>query len=110
MTGRAMARRTSSNALTHVVGTFDNLCIAEASATETPLVGKTLRESCKIREHTNCTVVGVWNRGIFQPATPETIIVDKTSSIHACSMQLVLHTANNQHFILVSDDRHARPL
>ena len=86
MTGRAMARRTSSNALTHVVGTFDDLRIAEAAVAETPLVGKTLKES-RIREHTNCNVVGVWNRGDFQPATPDTIISENTVLVLAGSEQ-----------------------
>lgn len=84
MTGRAMARRTSSNALTHVVGTFDDLCIAEATAAETPLVGKTLQES-QVREHTNCNVVGVWNRGDFQAATPDTMITHNTVLVLAGS-------------------------
>ncbi len=74
MTGGAMARRTSSNALTHIVGAFDDLCIAEAAAAETPLVGKTLIES-NIREHTSCTVVGVWIRGVFLAAPDDTVSV-----------------------------------
>ncbi len=86
MTGRAMARRTSSNALTHIVGTFDDLCIAEAAAAETPLVGKSLKES-HIREYTNCTVVGVWNRGEFDAATPDTIIKDHTVLVLAGSRE-----------------------
>ncbi len=86
MTGRAMARRTSSNALTHIVGNFDDLCIAEATATETPLVGKTLKES-NIREHTSCTVVGVWNRGVFAAATPDIAITENTVLVLAGSKE-----------------------
>lgn len=84
MTGRAMARRTSSNALTHIVGTFDDLCIAEAAVAETPIVGKTLMES-NIREYTDCTIVGVWNRGEFKVATPDTVINDNTVLVIAGS-------------------------
>lgn len=86
MTGRAMARRTSSNALTHIVGTFDDLCIAEAAVAETPLVGKTLKES-HIRENTDCHVIGVWNRGDFQAATPNTKISENTVLVLAGTKQ-----------------------
>jgi Trk K+ transport system NAD-binding subunit len=86
VTGRAMARRTSSNALTHIVGTFDDLCIAEASVVNTPLVGKTLKES-NIREHTDCTVVGVWNRGEFSAPSPETKIRENTVLVLAGSKE-----------------------
>ena len=86
MTGRAMARRTSSNALTHIVGNFDDLCIAEAAAAETPLVGKRLIDS-NIREHTNCTVVGVWNRGIFETVTPDIEITENTVLVLAGSKE-----------------------
>ena len=84
MTGRAMARRTSSNALTHIVGSFDDLCIAEAAVAETPLIGKTLKES-NVRKHTDCTIIGVWNRGNFQAATSETIIHENTVLVLAGS-------------------------
>ena len=86
MTGRAIARRTSSNALTHIVGRFDDLCIAEAAVAETPLVGKTLKES-HLRENTDCHVIGVWNRGDFQAATPNTKISENTVLVLAGTKQ-----------------------
>jgi voltage-gated potassium channel len=86
ITGSAMARRTSGNALTHVIGTFDDVCIAEATAVETPLVGKMLKDS-HIREFTGCTVLGVWNRGVFSPAAPDTVISEHTVLVLAGSQQ-----------------------
>jgi len=86
MTGLAMARRTSSNALTHIVGIFDDLCIAEAPVAETPLVGKSLKDS-NIREHTNCTVIGTWNRGDFQTAMADTMISEHTVLVLAGSKE-----------------------
>ncbi|MBF0278801.1 MAG: potassium channel protein [SAR324 cluster bacterium] len=86
MTGRAMARRTSSNAQAHLVGSFDDLYIAEATAARTPLVGKTLKES-SIRESTNCSVIGIWNRGNFQPATSDTLISENSVLVLAGSKE-----------------------
>lgn len=74
MMGRALARRASGgSALAHVVGQFDRLLIAEANASETPLVGKTLANS-GIRNATGINVVGLWERGNFEAAGPDTRI------------------------------------
>ena len=76
--GKSFARRTvGGDAMSHVIGQFDDLLIAEATAHCTPLVGKTLRGS-KLRENVGVTVVGVWERGRFEPARAETEIHDHT--------------------------------
>lgn len=76
MMGRALARRViGGDALSHVIGNFDRLLIAEATTTNTPLVGKTLQES-RIRENLSVTVVGIWDRGQYQDPTPDTLITD----------------------------------
>ena len=78
MLGRGMARRvTGRDAKTHVIGRYDGLLIAEASAANTPLVGKTLRE-IHLRDHANVNVVGVWERGRFHIAGPDTRIAATT--------------------------------
>ena len=82
--GGALARRTGCNAMTHVVGQFDQLCIAEATAAETPLVGKTLKES-NLRQITECTVLGIWKRGTFNSASPDTPITADTVLVLAGS-------------------------
>ncbi|MDZ4821483.1 MAG: NAD-binding protein [Planctomycetota bacterium] len=74
MLGKAMARRvTGGDAKAHVVGDFDGLLIAEASAAGTPLVDRTLRE-IGLRQHANINVVGTWERGRFTIAGPDTLI------------------------------------
>lgn len=74
MIGQSFARRTvAGDALSHVIGQFDDLMIAEAATRRTPLVGKTLRES-RLRENLGVTVLGVWERGRFESAQPETEI------------------------------------
>ena len=68
MLGRFLARwAIGSNSRVNVIGRVDQLLIAEASATRTPLVGKTLAES-RLRETTGVTIVGLWERGTFHPA------------------------------------------
>ncbi len=69
--GRALSRRTlGQDARVHTVGRFGKLVIAEATTYDTPLVGKTLKES-KIRELFGINVVGIWERGDFSSAHPD---------------------------------------
>lgn len=71
--GQALARCiVGGDAVSHVVGRVDELLIAEANAARTPMVGKTLREA-RLRE-LGVTVLGIWERGSFRPATAETVI------------------------------------
>ncbi|HSM58100.1 MAG TPA: NAD-binding protein [Candidatus Sulfomarinibacteraceae bacterium] len=77
MMGQGLARRVSGGAsAVHIIGRFGDLLIAEATARQTSLVGKTLRES-RLREHTGATVLGVWDRGVFENAGPDTRIEEK---------------------------------
>ncbi|MCG8460414.1 MAG: NAD-binding protein [Holophagales bacterium] len=85
--GQSFARRTvGGDAMSHVIGEFGDLLIAEAGTHATPLVGKTLRES-KLREHLGVTVVGVWERGRFEAARPETQIRDHMILLRAGSKE-----------------------
>ncbi len=72
MLGQALSRRIlGRDARSHVVGEFDDLLIAEAAVAGTPLVGRTIRE-IRLSEHARVNVVGVWDRGRFQLAGPDT--------------------------------------
>ncbi len=72
--GQWLARRISgADAMTHVIGRFDQILVAEATAHRTPMVGKTLREF-RLREVAGVSVVGVWERGRFRAAQAETRI------------------------------------
>lgn len=74
--GRALARRVlGRDAKSHEIGRFDQLLIAEASVSGTPLIGRTLQD-INLRSHANVNVVGVWDRGRFQTAGPDTLIRD----------------------------------
>ncbi|MCU0787945.1 MAG: NAD-binding protein, partial [Verrucomicrobia bacterium] len=85
MMGQFLSRRVmGGDALTHIIGKFDELLIAETLATGTPLVGKTLAET-RLRESTGVTVVGLWERGRFQVARPETKVTASSVLVMAGS-------------------------
>ena len=85
--GQALGRRIMGrDAKTHVIGQFGELLIAEAAALHTPLVGRTLR-NIRLRDHANVNVVGVWDRGRFQIAGPETLIQATSVLVLAGSRQ-----------------------
>ena len=72
--GKALSTRTlGQDARVHPIGRLNDLIIAEATAYDTPLVGKTIRES-QLRENLGVNVVGVWNRGNFLGSNPDTEI------------------------------------
>lgn len=78
MMGQQLARRvTGRDAKCHVIGGFGELLIAEASLGRTPLAGRTLHE-INLRERGNVHVVGVWERGAFSAANPNTTISPST--------------------------------
>lgn len=78
MMGRSFATRTwGGGKMSHVLGEFDDVQIAEATVAKTPLVGKTLLENA-LREKAGVTVVGVWERGRFEVARANTQIHENT--------------------------------
>ena len=83
MLGRSIARRViGGDAMTHVIGRFDELLIAEATAHRTPIVGMSLGEA-RLREKAGVTVLGAWERGRFEAGQPETMIGDQTVLVMA---------------------------
>jgi len=87
MLGESLARRTLGMSMgANVIGRFDQLLIAEASAMRTPLEGKTLIQS-NLREKTGVTVVGLWERGRFKVPQPQTQIDSSTVLVLAGSAE-----------------------
>ncbi len=85
MLGQALARRTLvGETLAQVIGEIDEIQVAEALATGTPLVGKTLAQA-KLREQAGVSVLGVWERGEFYASEPDTLIHDGTVLVLAGS-------------------------
>lgn len=72
--GRALSRRVlGQDARVHTVGRLGDVVIAEATAFDTPFVGKTLRET-QLREKLGINIVGIWERGTFLGSHPDTKI------------------------------------
>jgi Trk K+ transport system NAD-binding subunit len=89
MMGQALARRVSGgDTMAHTIGQFGDLLIAEATVRNTPLVGKTLRES-KLREQVGITVLGAWERGKFEVADPNTRVDAGTVLVLAGSAEQI---------------------
>lgn len=97
MMGESLARRAiGGNAMTHVIGNVDEVYIAEANATRTPLVGKSLREN-RLSE-LGVTVIGLWERGQFQSARPETVITPNSVLMLAGSREALQNY--DEHFAI----------
>ncbi len=99
MIGQAFARRTvGGDAMSHVIGRFDELLIAEANTHSTPLVGKTLEDNRRLFKKLGVGVVGVLEHGRFEPARRETVIHDHTVLVLAGSKQ---HLFNYDEFFCI---------
>jgi len=116
MMGQFLSRRTIGNdAMAHVIGHFDQLLIAEAMVMGTPLVGKTLAE-CNFREMTNTSVVGVWDRGEYKGAGPETKISESTVLVLAGSKEMIqnyngvfcIYHTEESHVVIIGGGRVGR--
>jgi Trk K+ transport system NAD-binding subunit len=85
--GQAVARRVlGRSGVSQVVGRFDDLLVAEASAVHPDLLGRTLAES-QVRQRVNVNVVGIWERGTYRAAGPETLVTPGAVLILAGSAQ-----------------------
>ncbi len=87
--GLFLSRRANGgDANAHVIGRFGELLIAEALVTGCSLVGKTLMDT-ELRQKIGVSVVGIWERGKFQPAQPTTLITESTVLVLAGSPQQI---------------------
>jgi Trk K+ transport system NAD-binding subunit len=103
MLGQSLTRRMhGSDARTHVIGHYGQLLIAETTATGTPMVGKTLLE-IGLRRELGLTVVGVWERGEFKTARPETRVSANTVLVLA-GLQEQLEKYDERYRIYGSSD------
>lgn len=72
--GEHLANRVNAgHAEAHEIGRFKDLVIAEFPVQNTPWVGKTVRDT-QIRKMLGINVVGIWERGAFARAQPETVL------------------------------------
>ena len=70
--GRAMADRTLlPDGRTHVIGQFAGVLIAEARVAGSTLLGQRIAD-VGLRKRLGVTVIGVWDKGVFAIAVPDT--------------------------------------
>jgi Trk K+ transport system NAD-binding subunit len=93
--GRFLSRRICcTDNSTHLIGSFDEVLIAEATIHGTPLVGQSLRDTM-LRENYGVNVVGMWERGHFELPGPDTILNNHT---------VLLLAGTEAHFAKYDDD------
>lgn len=81
--GEHLANRvTTTHTSAHVIGRYRDLLLAELPVRNTPLAGKTLRDT-RLRELVGVSVVGLWVQGRFQPARPDLYVADNSVLILA---------------------------
>lgn len=78
MLGQALARRVNNGeSLAHVIDQFDELLLADAPLGDDPPAGQTVRQS-GLREQAGVIVLGIWRRGKFELAGPDTVLTAGT--------------------------------
>lgn len=116
MLGQALARRVlGRDSKGHVIGQFDELLIADAAVADTPLVGRTLRQ-IGLRAHANVNVVGVWDRGKFSVAGPDTLLKPTSVLVFAGSREQLeqydslfcIYKSNDKPVIIIGGGRVGR--
>ena len=116
MMGQYLARRTyGGDAIAHVIGQVGQLFIAEAAVGRTPLVGKTLRES-QLRETTEVSVLGGWERGQYKVFGPDAVIDPSTvlvlagtqAQIDNCNELFCIYFASDYRAVIIGAGRVGR--
>ncbi len=70
-------RLNAGHAETHEIGRVHGLIVAEFPVHNTPLAGKTVRET-RLRELLGLSMVGIWENAELQPVTPEYRLSDQS--------------------------------
>jgi len=113
MLGRFLARRAiGMSSRINVIGKVDDLLIAEASATRTPLVGKTIADT-HLREATGVTVAGLWERGKFIMARADSVITPASVLVLAGTQEQLdaydelfcIYVANDEPVVILGGGR-----
>lgn len=116
MLGRALARRVGGGGTTaHIIGQFEELLFAEAPMGHSVLTGQTVRES-RLREEVGVTVLGIWERGNFENAGPETrleagtvmVMVGREDDIARYNQRYNAQVAHDEPVIIIGGGRVGR--
>lgn len=114
--GEHLANRVSAGLTrANVIGHTHDLQLAEFPVHDTPMQGKTIRET-GLREHTGVSIVGVWRAGRIVPAradlelTPNSVavVVGSPEQIADLNEILVIYDANPNPVIIIGGGRVGR--
>lgn len=92
----------------HVIGHFRDLQVAEFPVRNTPLAGRTIRET-RLREVIGINIVGIWERGRLLPVSPDTslsntsviIVVGSAEQMLELNTLLVIYDTNYNPVIVI---------
>lgn len=88
--GEQLANRVNAgHAEVHTLGRYRNLVIGEFPVHKTPLVGRSLRDLA-LRRRIGVSVVGVWERGRFEPAHPDQIMTESSVPVVVGTAEQIL--------------------
>ncbi|TDT18467.1 Trk K+ transport system NAD-binding subunit [Ilumatobacter fluminis] len=104
--GSAMAARALGiGGKSHVIGDFAGLRIAEAGVVGTAMEGRTLKELA-LRSRLGVGIIGVWDRGEFSIADPDTELVEPMILLLAATDDQ-LATFDDEYAVPTADEQHA---
>ena len=76
--GEQLANRVNAlRAQLHPIGQYEDLLIAELPLHQTPLAGKTVRET-RLRQISGVSIIGIWERGRLYPVRPDVRLTDSS--------------------------------
>ncbi|HVS01151.1 MAG TPA: NAD-binding protein [Thermoanaerobaculia bacterium] len=85
--GEHLASRVSAgHARAQVVGRFKDLLIAEFPVHQTPLAGRTIRDT-RLRQALGINIVAVWERGRLLPARPDHVLTPSSVPVVVASAE-----------------------
>ena len=114
--GEQLANRVNAgHAEVHTLGTYQHLVIGEFPVHNTPLVGRTLRDLA-LRSRLGVTVVGIWERGRFAPATPDhvltqtsvPVVIATPAQIMSINELLVIYDTNYEPTLVIGGGKVGR--
>ncbi len=83
------------------IGRYEDLLLAELPVQNTPLAGRTVRDT-RLREHIGVSIVAVWEHGALQPARPGTpltassvpVVIGTKAQLDALDELIAIYDAN----------------
>ncbi len=114
--GEHLANRVSAgNARANIIGHFHDSLLAEFPVNNTPLEGRTIRDS-GLREELGVNVVGLWHEGRLLPADPDLelsplsvpVVIATEEQVETIDAMLIIHEAKVNPVIVIGGGRVGR--